>query len=205
MSLLRGFKTRSSSSVESSDGSVRTNSLSTYYAPDFAENVSEARPLATLFKSDMSAAIKRWEELTFTQRGMVGSALNFYELVATEYNFGFIDQDVADKHLGYLTVLAWEQYREMVTWLARSDPRYFEQWRYMYNTRRDEIEAAAGLPTPVSPDGVTPEQARHFLVHDLRVCCQLAGIEVPTTAAIDAAIKEAIAAVARSSAGSTPA
>jgi hypothetical protein len=174
--------------------------LSAYYAPDFAENVGEARPLATLFKNDVSAGVARWKEMTLPQRGTVTSALNFYELVATEYNFGFIDRDVANKHLAYLAVLAWVEYRELVGWFAESNPRYFEQWRHFYNTRRDEIEAASGLPTPVLPGGgVTPERARHFLVHDFRVCCQIAGIKVPSADAVDAAIDAAIAAVAQSS------
>jgi len=104
-----------------------------------------------------------------------------------------------------LAILAWGYYRELVGWLARSNPRYFEQWRYLYNTRRDQIEAASGLPTPVRTGGrVTPERARQFLIHDLRVCCQLAGIRVPSVDAIDAAIDAAIASVARSSAASTP-
>ena len=41
------------------------------------------------------------------------------------------------------------------------------------------------------------------VAHDLRVCCQLAGIKVPSVEAIEAALDAAISAVARSSANGT--
>jgi hypothetical protein len=37
--------------------------------------------------------------------------MNFYELIATEYKGGFLDQPLADKHLTYIAVVMWSVQR----------------------------------------------------------------------------------------------
>ncbi len=125
--------------------------LSTYLSGDFLEKTADAFPVLRVFDEDEPAGETRWNELSDAEKGTVTAVMNFYELVASEYNAGWLEREVADKHLAYATVVMWERARGLTGWFRRSDPRYFEQWKYLYDTERTTIEAASGLPqTPVS-------------------------------------------------------
>ncbi len=78
--------------------------------------------------------------MSLDKKWPITAAMNFYELVATEYNAGFLDRQVANKHLAYLTVDTWKHYKGLVDWLGRSDKRFYEQWRYLCDTYGAEIE-----------------------------------------------------------------
>ncbi|HSZ14175.1 MAG TPA: hypothetical protein VK790_09080 [Solirubrobacteraceae bacterium] len=122
--------------------------LSAYYDSDFIAHAGEGFALLRLFNHDLPAAEAQWKDIGLDEKWPITAAMNFYELVATEYNAGFLDRQVANKHLAYLTVDTWKHYEGLVDWLGRSDKRFYEQWRYMCDTYGADIEAASGLPTP---------------------------------------------------------
>jgi hypothetical protein len=130
--------------------------LSTYLSSDFIERTGITVPVLRQFEQSRQAGVARWEKLNESDWVTVTAVLNFYELVATEYNAGFLDQDVADKHLAYATVMMWRAAQALVKWLQERDPRYYNQWQYLFETSAEAIEAAAASPTsgiPVASPG----------------------------------------------------
>jgi hypothetical protein len=116
------------------------------FSGDFLVKAADASPLLRLFNDDVSAGEALWNSMSESERGKVTGVLNFYELVASEYNAGWLDEEVADKHLAYMTVAMWKLARGLAEWLRRADARYYEQWKYLFDTKRTTIEAASGLP-----------------------------------------------------------
>ena len=85
--------------------------------------------------------------------------LNFYELVATEYNEEFLDRVAANKNLAYTVVATWEYAEGFVAYLRDNDPAYFDEWKYLYDNHRETIVASAReLPTSRRADGAPKAQ-----------------------------------------------
>lgn len=120
--------------------------LGIYMSADFLQRSTDTVPVLRIFNRDRAAGEAHWKQMTETGKVTVTSVLNFYELVATEYNSGFLDRDVADKHLAYATIVMWEHAKGHLEWRRAGNKRYYEQWKYLYDTRRAAIEASSGLP-----------------------------------------------------------
>jgi hypothetical protein len=125
--------------------------LGIYMSADFLQRTADVLPMLNVFNDDRALGEQRWKEISEKDKVAVTAVLNFYELVATEYNAGFLERDVADKHLAYATIVMWERTRGIVAWLRASNERYYEQWKYLYDTRRTVIEAATGVPQLSTP------------------------------------------------------
>jgi hypothetical protein len=87
-----------------------------------------------------------WTARDSQQQAEVLAAMNFFEIVAGEYNdsSGILDRAVADKGLRFIADGMWTKAKPFVLWLRGSDPapRAFEEWQRMYDQPSN---------TPVAP------------------------------------------------------
>jgi hypothetical protein len=116
---------------------------SRFSASDFIAMNAEAVAMMEAFAADPSTAAMRWERMSNVRTLRVLAVLNFYELVATEYNSGVLERDVADPNLAYTVVATWDAAEAFLTYLRRTDPAYFAEWKYLYDHSRDRITASA--------------------------------------------------------------
>jgi hypothetical protein len=66
---------------------------------DFIAINAEAVKMMDAFRSDPSSARTEWDSLSSFRSLRILAVLNFYELVATEYNEEFLDRVAANKNL----------------------------------------------------------------------------------------------------------
>jgi hypothetical protein len=77
-------------------------------------------------------------------RMTVIAVLNFYELVASEYNASLLDRKVTDMNLAYAVVGMWDYVRKLVTYLQLdNNAAYFDEWEHLYERHGPTIRAAA--------------------------------------------------------------
>lgn len=135
---------------------------------DFIAINAEAVQMMDAFRSDPSSARTEWDSLSSFRSLRILAVLNFYELVATEYNEEFLDRVAANKNLAYTVVATWEYAEGFVAYLRDNDPAYFDEWKYLYDHYRQTILASArelptsrragGAPGP-QPSGSVAQQA----------------------------------------------
>ncbi len=117
--------------------------LSRFYSRDFTELSTDLQTFLRSFASDPSKGRAEWEAMDPHAMARMLTVLNFYELIATEYNARFLDRDVANRHLAYIAVAMWEAAREFIGWLRKADPSYFQDWAHLYEHHGARIIAAA--------------------------------------------------------------
>lgn len=110
---------------------------------DFIAINAEAVKMMEAFGSDASSARTAWDSLSSFKSLRILAVLNFYELVATEYNEGFLDRGAANKNLAYTVIATWEYAEAFVAYLRDNDPAYFDEWKYLYDNHRQTILDAA--------------------------------------------------------------
>jgi hypothetical protein len=116
--------------------------LSTYSSRDFTESTIGTVPLLKAFESGDADGADHWQGMTDTDRARALTVLNFYELVATEYNAMFLDRDIANRSVAYAAIVIWERAAKLVAWLRKDDKAYFAQWERLYlDHSLDIIEA----------------------------------------------------------------
>jgi hypothetical protein len=94
------------------------------------------------FAADPAAAAKRWDRMSNLGALRVLAVLNFYELVATEYNSRVLEREVANPNLAYTVMAAWEAAEDFMKHLRLRDPTYFAEWKYLYDHHRNAIIAS---------------------------------------------------------------
>jgi hypothetical protein len=74
---------------------------------------------------------RRWSATTADKQAVIQAVMNFYEIVAGEYNAGdLLDRDLADKALMFITYAWWKRAAPFVDWVAvHSDSHAYEEWR----------------------------------------------------------------------------
>jgi hypothetical protein len=117
--------------------------LSRFYSGDFTELNADLQKLLRSFESDPSKGQAAWKAMDDHAKARILTVLNFYELVATEYNAEFLDRDVANRHLAYIAVAMWEAARKFIAWLREKDSAYFQDWERLYECYGASIIAAA--------------------------------------------------------------
>lgn len=111
---------------------------------EFTEMSAVAADVIDLFGKNQRWARARWETGTSNREAMtVLAALNFYELIATEYNANAIDRRTANVYLGYAAVRMWEYAEPFVSYLRTRDDTYYAEWKRFYDRYREAIVAAA--------------------------------------------------------------
>jgi hypothetical protein len=111
---------------------------------EFAEMSAAAADVIELFRANRSAAMTTWEHHTSREKAMMALAvLNFYELVAAEYNAESFDRATADSYMGYAAVIMWEYAEPFTEYLRENDSTFFVEWKYFVENYRDKVIAAA--------------------------------------------------------------
>jgi len=110
---------------------------------EFIEMTATAAEFLDSFKVDEDAGRERWECGGALEKMTVAGVLNFYELIATEYNAGAIDRHAADLYLAYAAISYWRYAEPFVTYLRSRDSAYFAEWKYFYESSGGRIEAVA--------------------------------------------------------------
>lgn len=126
--------------------------LSTFSSQSFAESWTEARRLFAAFARSTSAGEAAWKEMDDARKARATTLVNFYELIATEYNAEWLDRKVANTSFAYVAVTVWEEAQPFIAWLGRSDPAYFDQWRRFYLEHGSSIIGAERESWETPPD-----------------------------------------------------
>lgn len=119
---------------------------------EFAEMTAEAVQFFELFRSNAASAVPSWQKSLIAVKMRVIAVLNFYELVASEYNAALLDRDLANPNLAYATVEIWDRAHPFVAHLRHEGGGAgFEQWKAMVEHYGPTIRqsAGAGLPPPL--------------------------------------------------------
>jgi hypothetical protein len=116
---------------------------STFHAREFVEMSAKLVTLVGQFSSDRTAGEAVWKAMPDLDRMTVIAVLNFYELVASEYNANLLDRKVADMNLAYTVVGMWDYVRKLVTYLRLDNATYFDEWEHLYERHGPTIRAAA--------------------------------------------------------------
>jgi hypothetical protein len=164
--------------------------LAQLYDRDFVLMMSEAQELFEVRPPDWEHA---WDGRLGDAKSEILAAMNFFEIVAGEYNDprGYLDKQAAQKALLVIADGLWEQAAPFVHWARKgSDSRSYEQWELMSKRPDREVRpltttdtkpaAGAKAPAPESParrlaepiDGVV--QACQAVVTDLNGLAALA-------------------------------
>lgn len=110
------------------------------------------------FDADTSAAESYWKNtMSDGQRMVVLAVLNFYELVALEYNAKILDREVANPNLAYAALVIWGRAQGLIAYLRRGDPAAFEELRVLDRDHGPAIRnAALRHTTAATPPRFTP-------------------------------------------------
>jgi hypothetical protein len=100
---------------------------------DFVEMSAPGIELFRQFREDAEEAKSKWQTMTVLQQMTVLAVLNYYELVAGEYNSDALDRQTADVNLAYATIVMWEYAATFIDYLRSTDPAYYAEWKYMYD------------------------------------------------------------------------
>ena len=131
---------------------------------DWVEMSAPGTELFRQFRNDAKEGVAKWEAMTVLQQMTVLAVLNYYELVAAEYNADALDRQAADVNLAYATIVMWEYAGAFIDHI-RTEPAYYAEWNYMYDTYGAEIKARAkqGPARPGKPGGNRPSVSRLVL------------------------------------------
>lgn len=111
---------------------------------EFTEMSAVAADVIELFRSNRSAAVTTWEHRISRQEAMTALAvLNYYELVAAEYNAESFDRATADSYMGYAAVIMWEYAEPFTDYLREKDSTFFVEWKYFFEHYGDKVISAA--------------------------------------------------------------
>jgi hypothetical protein len=116
---------------------------STLNSREFVEMSAKLVTVVRSFPSDSSAGVAVWKATLDLDQMVVLAVLNFYELVASEYNAKLLDREVADMNLAYTVVRMWDYVNKLVTSLRLDNPAYFDEWEHLYVRHGPSIRAAA--------------------------------------------------------------
>lgn len=100
---------------------------------DFVEMSATGIALFREFQEDAKKASSTWLAMTVLQQMTVLAVLNYYELVAGEYNSNALDRQAADVNLAYATIVMWEYAAAFIGYLRSADQTYYAEWSYMYD------------------------------------------------------------------------
>jgi hypothetical protein len=108
---------------------------------DFVLMLSAAEELFVENPDDADGWEALWTARDPRKQAEVLAAMNFFEIVAGEYNdpSGILDRAVADKGLRFIADAMWTKAEPFVLWLRGSEPepRPFEEWERMHDRPRD--------------------------------------------------------------------
>jgi hypothetical protein len=154
--------------------------LAQLYDRDFVLMMSAAQELFEERPPDESGWENAWEALDGDTKSEIVAAMNFFEIVAGEYNDPreYLDKEAAQKALLVIADGLWEQAAPFVYWARKgSDPRSYEQWEKMsrradrtvlpLRTTETEPTTGAEAPAPESPALGPPE-----LINNVVEACQ---------------------------------
>ncbi|MGZ6950455.1 MAG: DUF4760 domain-containing protein [Ilumatobacteraceae bacterium] len=74
-----------------------------------------------------------WKAKPISEKARITAVMNFYEMVATEYNSSdLLDKQVADRSLIPVADEMWCQAESFISWLRLSNPRSYDEWEQMH-------------------------------------------------------------------------
>lgn len=121
---------------------------------DFAEMTAEAVQFFELFRRGAATAVPSWQKSLIAVKMRVIAVLNFYELVASEYNAALLDRDIANPNLAYAAVSIWDRAEPFIAQLRREGGEAgFEQWKEMVDRYGATIRQGPGPPVVTSSSG----------------------------------------------------
>lgn len=100
---------------------------------EFVEMSAPGIELFRKFQEDAGAAVSEWKAMTVLQQMTILAVLNYYELVAGEYNSDTLDRQTADVNLAYAAIVMWEYAAPFIDYLRSTDPAYYAEWKHMYD------------------------------------------------------------------------
>jgi hypothetical protein len=120
---------------------------------DFVEMSAPGIELFRQFQQDANKAEAEWQEMAVLQQMTILAVLNYYELVAGEYNSDALDRQAADVNLAYATIVMWEYAAAFINYLRNADSAYYAEWKYMYDHYGATIRTRAkeGPPRTSAP------------------------------------------------------
>jgi len=91
---------------------------------------------------------RRWKATSSDEGAVIQAVMNFYEVVAGEYNTdGVLDRQLADKALMVITYAWWKRAEPFANWVRDNrNPQAFEEWR----AASDAYEKAYPEKAPVA-------------------------------------------------------
>jgi hypothetical protein len=133
--------------------------LAQLYDRDFVLMMSAAQELFEEGPPDESGWENAWEARDGDTKSEIVAAMNFFEIVAGEYNDlrEYLDKKAAQKALLVIADGLWEQAAPFVSWARKgSDSRSYEQWEEMSRRadrtvlplRTTETEPTTGAEAP---------------------------------------------------------
>ena len=162
------------------------------YDRDFVLMMSAAQELFEERPPHESGWEDAWEARNGNKKSEIVAAMNFFEIVAGEYNDPgeYLDKTAAQKALLVIADGLWDQAAPFVHWARKgSDSRSYEQWEKMsrraertvepLRTTKTEPTAGAEAPAPESPALGLPEfinnvvEACQAVVNDLTALAAL--------------------------------
>lgn len=106
---------------------------------DFIKMSQEAEELFASRPAMPSGWKALWEAKTAEEKSMITATMNFYEVVASEYNDpkgDLLDRDLADKALTFIADAMWLQAESFVHWLrtlpVRGASKAYAEWEHMH-------------------------------------------------------------------------
>jgi hypothetical protein len=128
---------------------------------DFAEMTAEAVSFIELFRSNVPTAVPLWQGAYPAAKMRVIAVLNFYELVAGEYNETLLDRGIADMTLAYAAVGMWDYTYPFLAQIRREGGEVgFEQWKEMVENHGERISEQLPGPGPVLDPPKPPKPPR---------------------------------------------
>jgi hypothetical protein len=140
--------------------------LSTFSSRDFTEITLDAGSVFDSFNADVATGATEWRSMTSDKRARVLTVLNFYELVATEYNSGFLNRQAANMTVAYSAIVLWERADAFVGWLRGEDKAILAQWAKLYRDHNHEIieaerQSREEPDRPHSANAASPHKVVH--------------------------------------------
>lgn len=130
---------------------------STLYSREFVEMSATLQGVVRRYESDEKAGEAMWHRMTDYHRGVVIAVLNFYDLVATEYNAGdVLDTDIADRNLAYSAYIMWRYAQPFIIVRRRENPAYFYEWERFVTEHGLRVWTAAQPPSAATPPPSAP-------------------------------------------------
>jgi hypothetical protein len=137
--------------------------LSRLFDRDFLIMTAEAQNFFRTHPGDASSWEDAWGKKTDRQQAMITAVLNFYEIVAIEYNDQkdeLLDRALAKKTLPYLVGDVWLLAEPFVHWIREEvkDDGAYAEWELMYR-KADGTVTPAGPPAsaPAAPGSAPPK------------------------------------------------